>query len=566
MKQIILGSITLTTLLLSGCGGGSSNDGGVTTAPSTVTGTFIDSAVSGLSYNCSSGLSGITNSKGEFSCKNGDTVSFSINGFALGSATAGTTVTPKSLFPSDAAAVTNIAQLLQTLDSDGDVSNGITLDSNSQEYKSLTSTTEVSLTQVDFDSAIASHIGKVLVSESSANAHLQVSLNNINGVDSLESSLNNRTLVYILTSMTQTTCDSVDVRTHSYEGYANYTAFVADGGTALNAYYPSSTKSCSEYSSASKCEVKDYSETLGGSGSCVLATTFPKSSTTTVTPSESQAIEAPQFVSSTTIEPDVYKTDKIDAGVEATLQSFYTQNLSAIQGNSDKTRFVAWFGDDATYKIISIDGTILKSFEGTELSIKAMSDEYIVMENYAGRMEVYDTDANLLWVNSFDIDHARNMLVGDRLYLYNSYNTTVPATKIRQINMNNGDVLQSYTYASEYNQITIFPTADALYLSLGGWDGSGYAIYKSIALNKADMSEKWTLSDERIIGVNSVKNVFYTFGFLDMGSLDDGIVQLEDSLNTQAGVVSAMRVNRDGSFYLQSYNSSENEWVYSLYN
>jgi hypothetical protein len=70
--------VGITLVALSACGGGGSS----TTTATTTTGKFIDSQVKGLDYNCSSGLSGVTNDAGEFTCNVGDSVSFSISGIA----------------------------------------------------------------------------------------------------------------------------------------------------------------------------------------------------------------------------------------------------------------------------------------------------------------------------------------------------------------------------------------------------------------------------------------------------------------------------------------------------
>ena len=59
------------TIILTGCGSGGNNQ-----KTSEVTGKFIDDPVQGLTYKCSSGLSDLTNSKGEFTCKIGDNVFF----------------------------------------------------------------------------------------------------------------------------------------------------------------------------------------------------------------------------------------------------------------------------------------------------------------------------------------------------------------------------------------------------------------------------------------------------------------------------------------------------------
>ncbi|MBF0096917.1 MAG: putative Ig domain-containing protein, partial [Magnetococcales bacterium] len=101
-------------------------------------GVFLDSAVQGIRYRTAS-FEGVTDSSGGFSYKPGETVTFSIGGVVIGTVTMGASkdlpiVTPtllaQAMSTSDSAkenAVVNIVRLLQTLDDDGDPSNGINL-------------------------------------------------------------------------------------------------------------------------------------------------------------------------------------------------------------------------------------------------------------------------------------------------------------------------------------------------------------------------------------------------------------------------------------------------------
>ncbi|MBL4868193.1 MAG: hypothetical protein JKY67_17655 [Pseudomonadales bacterium] len=94
------------------------------------TGHIHDSAVQGLfwSTDSESGMTGVT---GDFVYHEGDTVSFSLGAIQLGSAEAGRNLTIVNLVEGATSVtnneVTNIARLLQTLDDDGDLENGITI-------------------------------------------------------------------------------------------------------------------------------------------------------------------------------------------------------------------------------------------------------------------------------------------------------------------------------------------------------------------------------------------------------------------------------------------------------
>ena len=134
----------------------------------------MDSAVGGVTYTTSSGLSGTTNSSGQFSYNTGDTASFSIGDVSLGSVTAAAVLTPVEVMGAGGTAdqkVVNLARLLQTLDSDGDPSNGIEITSstsNSLKGKSLnfdipvdTFTSDSTITQIQ------TAVGKTLISATS---------------------------------------------------------------------------------------------------------------------------------------------------------------------------------------------------------------------------------------------------------------------------------------------------------------------------------------------------------------------------------------------------------------
>lgn len=112
----LLGSAALSALLLtgfSGCGSDSST--------ATSTGYYVDSAVEGVDYTTSTGLSGITGSDGAFSFHGGDSVTFKIGDLVLrtqSGLTAGGTIQED-----DDETIT----FLQSIDSDGNANNGITL-------------------------------------------------------------------------------------------------------------------------------------------------------------------------------------------------------------------------------------------------------------------------------------------------------------------------------------------------------------------------------------------------------------------------------------------------------
>ncbi|GAB2881844.1 hypothetical protein GCM10027277_58540 [Pseudoduganella ginsengisoli] len=125
--QLSLLSIAIAAALTA-CGS-SDNPAPATPAKAQINGQFHDSAVSGLEYTAGDAAKTSTGPNGEFTCKDGDTVSFSIGGVALGSAPCASTITPTQLANAAASDVKVVNRLLalQLLDEDGDPQNGIKL-------------------------------------------------------------------------------------------------------------------------------------------------------------------------------------------------------------------------------------------------------------------------------------------------------------------------------------------------------------------------------------------------------------------------------------------------------
>jgi hypothetical protein len=175
---LALTGLCVTALI--GCGGGG------TSSSSTKTGYFIDSAVQGLQYKSGS-QSGVTDASGAFQYEDGQPVTFSIGGLELGSVT----VTNSRVFPVDLIAgskdethpkVSLMAQILQTLDSDGDASNGITItDSTRQALNQAiqlanADPAQAAATLTQLLASATQGRAKALVSAAAAQSHLQANL------------------------------------------------------------------------------------------------------------------------------------------------------------------------------------------------------------------------------------------------------------------------------------------------------------------------------------------------------------------------------------------------------
>jgi len=185
MKNIIYNAFLLPflfvlTLTLNACGG--SGGGG---APK---GQFIDAAVEGITYTSGS-ITGETDANGFFSYEAGQTVTFSIGGIVLGTVTGSAIITPVQLIngaqDQNNAFVTNIVQLLLTIDDDQDASNGIQITPAIRAAAENLSI-DFTLTGFDTDSNVSNVIGTltdassignlVLVTDAFAQVHLLDSL------------------------------------------------------------------------------------------------------------------------------------------------------------------------------------------------------------------------------------------------------------------------------------------------------------------------------------------------------------------------------------------------------
>jgi hypothetical protein len=142
-----------------------------TTLAATAVGVLIDAPVAGVAYRTET-LSGITNADGEYEYVPGETVVFSIGDIDLPAVAATGVVTPLVLADSgdiDNNIVVNIARLLQTLDSDGNPDNGITIDADSLTTSALDFDTE----PAQFEAEVLAEMGLTLVDQAGAIAHLQ---------------------------------------------------------------------------------------------------------------------------------------------------------------------------------------------------------------------------------------------------------------------------------------------------------------------------------------------------------------------------------------------------------
>ncbi|QJR80763.1 pectin methylesterase [Alteromonas pelagimontana] len=150
MKLTNVAAIIGGILLIAGCGEKSSTNVKLPPDPA-LTGVFVDSPVAGLGYQSDSVADGQTNENGEFFYFRGEQLTFHIGELTFPAAPASSVMSPLDMFTTDNAfhqSVVNTLRLLQSLDTDGDPDNGISLSSSAASV--ATATLDEGQTLADF--------------------------------------------------------------------------------------------------------------------------------------------------------------------------------------------------------------------------------------------------------------------------------------------------------------------------------------------------------------------------------------------------------------------------------
>jgi len=142
MKKTIINYFILSIILFSlyGCGGSNSSSSPIEIKEEIQTGYLIDSPIKGVQYSTSSGEIKTTDENGTFQYLANDLhIDFSLGGLKFPRFILSNIHEDKKILPTDLAgverddtvseAVTNMLQIIQTLDTDGNASNGIEIDS-----------------------------------------------------------------------------------------------------------------------------------------------------------------------------------------------------------------------------------------------------------------------------------------------------------------------------------------------------------------------------------------------------------------------------------------------------
>jgi len=168
MREIILSSI-VALFVLNGCGGGDSSsnstspsgnnlveDTNENTSKKLGTGYYIDAAVEGVDYVCGS-ETGMTDIEGTFTFEEGKDCNLTIGNLVLREINASSLEDNITIFEDNL----DVAQLLQSLDLDGNASNGITIDNNA----SSTAMRDINIEEIPTDTAVLDSIVEGLKAE-----------------------------------------------------------------------------------------------------------------------------------------------------------------------------------------------------------------------------------------------------------------------------------------------------------------------------------------------------------------------------------------------------------------
>lgn len=187
MKTLLL--IAFICVGLAACGGGSSSsspdsNGNETETGANQAGVFLDSAVVDIGYKTET-LEGVTNSSGEFEYVTGENVTFFIGDLELPLTAAKGVVTPLDIASSQDTTnpvVVNIIRLLQTLDDDGDATNGITIGEDAKNAATQEVDFELPINDFATSTAVTNLVANsgssntALISQNAAIAHFEDTL------------------------------------------------------------------------------------------------------------------------------------------------------------------------------------------------------------------------------------------------------------------------------------------------------------------------------------------------------------------------------------------------------
>lgn len=332
--------------LLVGCGGSGSGSG--SSSDTVKTGVFLDSPVINIGYRTET-LEGVTNSLGEYEYLRGETVTFFIGDLELPPVTATGTVTPLDIAATQDTSdseVVNIIRLLQTLDKNGNLDDGITIADRAIAWA----------TQVDFTLSISDFAASSAVDTLITNGGQDVVVTALVSTDSAishfeeklaENNISFDTIVGVWRSST-TNNDFVSVAFFDDGSYV-YTVYDSaspseESGMELGTYTQNSTTAVLDTT-----QTLDNNEGRGLSGDITLfASVSDNTLTLSFDDNQNSTIDGGESVIFTKVEP---------SGLVGIWRSFVTSNDFVS---------VAFF-DDGTYVYTVYDSDSPSAESGMEL-------------------------------------------------------------------------------------------------------------------------------------------------------------------------------------------------------
>ena len=370
MKRKIVTGVSLAAVIaLSGCGGGSSSS---ESAVTTLTGQFIDSPVAGLNYSCTMGGEGVTDSNGAFTCNVGDTITFALGNLILGSAAVASVISPRTLYPDNDEMAINVAQILQTLDSDNNASNGIVIDETMLDALQDANTT---LDAADFESVAASYIGTVLVGEAEAEEHLNNTL-----FDLYEPSVPvgdaGSTNVVIFQEYNEDFCSNLETALINLDidGFGSYETFTAQGGELSVVYSSGVQSTCTEYADADTCQI--VNQQLAEEGSCVMTVVIPEAATTETIVDDGGGQTAPSgtILWSHTVESGTVDLMNVDAAGMVHFQNLGDHQLIALESTGSEAWVLPYSANYASFANDSQNNLLYVNDDTNGQMAKVVSD------------------------------------------------------------------------------------------------------------------------------------------------------------------------------------------------
>ncbi|HEX7763276.1 MAG TPA: hypothetical protein VF433_06670, partial [Cellvibrio sp.] len=440
MKKTII-SAAMLGMLMTGCGGsgsGSKNSSSVSSLSSSaavsvssvssaetsstqsssqapvVTGVFLDAAVANIGYRTET-QEGVTNGQGEFSYRVGELITFFIGALELPSVTAKDIVTPLDMASTETLEdnqVINILRLLQSLDKDGDASNGIEITAAAIAagvVLDFTAPPEVfaQLPAVKELLQASGSANNELISIDKAVAHFQTTLELINGPSSSSSSQSSTVVVETSSSA------------NSSEQVVASSSSVASSETVVEAS-SSVNSSAEEVSSSSSVQ---SSETVVESSSSV-------NSSETVVESSSSVASSETAVSSSSVGPvaEVFFSETFEGATENNFYTTYRVNGSG-QSLYKKSGGTPAFNDGAV-TLAGARFTIGEAGKDLDLSRPYRISFDVIQAVGSGKIQIFVDSASTSGTRIFN-ESASTLASGQRFVLNAETGTATSFIQIR---------------------------------------------------------------------------------------------------------------------------------------